>query len=144
LIGKEGFDKKLPNPFISENNHGIDEKLIDAIKKAKSEHLALQESLANEKLANQNEPMGSENSTFEGSILQSCADSEKSTSAYKFRRVSHDIIKEIKNLSTNKTSKRVSPYKDELDIEMTSNLSKRKSADASEKIFYNKLTNVDA
>ncbi|CAF0941879.1 unnamed protein product [Brachionus calyciflorus] len=33
LTGKDGFDKELPEPFISEKNHGVDDQLVEQIKK---------------------------------------------------------------------------------------------------------------
>lgn len=37
LTGKDGFDKELPQPFISDNNHGIDKALIEHLEKLKEE-----------------------------------------------------------------------------------------------------------
>jgi hypothetical protein len=37
LVGKEGFDKELPDPVFSENNHGIDADLIKKIEQIRAE-----------------------------------------------------------------------------------------------------------
>ncbi|RNA44483.1 retinal guanylyl cyclase 2 [Brachionus plicatilis] len=37
LTGKDGFEKQLPEPFISEKNHGVDDQLIEQIKKIVAE-----------------------------------------------------------------------------------------------------------